>query len=137
MSSTDLKPNSKFRIGVILIVTIVLFLGGIAIQQMNKLSQLTDDMYNHPLSVSKALLEIEANVIARQRSIEDAALSETPEALETALLMVAFHEQQIQKYYSVLYEKYLGERQQIDFAYNLSLESNSIRDEVIALLKAG
>ncbi len=137
MSLTDLKANSKFRIGIILIVTIVLFLGGIAIMQMNKLSQLTDDMYNHPLSVSKAVLEIEEHVNAMQRSLGDVAQSETPESLEAALLMVEFHEQQIHKYYTVLYEKYLGERQQLDYAHNLSLELNSIRDEVIALRKAG
>ncbi|MBC8193318.1 MAG: PAS domain S-box protein [Candidatus Marinimicrobia bacterium] len=137
MRLKDLNPNSKIQLGVLLIVLIVLLQGGFALVQMNKLSQLTDDMYNHPLAVSKTLKEIESHIHAMHRAIKDVAVSETPESLETALAVLRSHEQHIQQDFSLISEKYLGDRKHIDHAYGLLQAYKFIQDEVIVLSKAG
>ena len=137
MKIRKLTPNSKIRLGVILIVLIVLLQGGFAFRQMNKLSQLTDDMYNHPLAVSKALLEIESHINAMHRAIKDVAIAHTPEALEVAMSALEEHEEHIQIDFLIIYDKYLGDRNQIDHAIALLKGSELIRDEVIDLNKTG
>ena len=104
MKIRKLTPNSKIRLGVILIVLIVLLQGGFAFRQMNKLSQLTDDMYNHPLAVSKALLEIESHINAMHRAIKDVAIAHTPEALEVAMSALEEHEEHIQIDFLIIYD---------------------------------
>ena len=105
--------------------------------QMRKLSQLTDNMYNHPLTVSKSLLEIEVHVNAMYRAIKDVVISDTPESLEAALSIIEDQEQEIGGHFATLRKKFLGDPNQVEYAYSLLVESKSIREEVITLRRAG
>jgi PAS domain S-box-containing protein len=137
MKLGNLNSNQIITLGIVLIMVIVLLLGGFALNQMMNLAQLTTYMYDHPLAVSKSLLEIESHINAMHRSMKDVALSETIEANDAARSHVNEHEQHANSDFSVVFDRYLGDSLEVDLAYNLFSEWKGIRDEVIVLSRAG
>ncbi|KPA16366.1 methyl-accepting chemotaxis sensory transducer [Candidatus Magnetomorum sp. HK-1] len=137
MKINDLKISTRLGLGFFLLFILLASISVIAIYGMKSLSSLTTKLYRHPFSVSTAMLRIETNIIKIHRSMKDVALSKNDEAINAAITAVQKYEQLVYKDFEIVNERFLGNKRKIQEAIDLIRNWKPIRDEVIALMRAG
>lgn len=122
---------------VILLTIILLMLGGIGYWAVNKVSDFTRELYDHPYTVSTAVLRIKADVITIQMVMEDLVLATTPEEVKTYEAIINQTEDKILGDFRLVEERFLGEPQIVQDALQEFLKWKTIRAEVISLSLQG
>jgi len=139
MKLRDITIGNRLFLGIGVILLFVVLLGGLAYQQSNRLWQNTDDMYNHPLQVSKATSDIKADIIAIQWLMKDIVLDKR--LSENEILAVTHqidtYEKKVYKSFDVVYDRYLGDKTDIDSAYNSFRDYKLLRDILIGMRQHG
>lgn len=137
MKFRDMSIGAQMSLGLGAILFLVLLLGGAAWQQTDRLWAETEGLYNHPLQVRRAVGEIKADVLAMHRSLKDAALAESDVEIVRALQEVDRFEADARRQFSILYDRYLGSRSDIEAIERLFTEWRMVREDAIRLLHAG
>jgi signal transduction histidine kinase len=104
---------------------------------MNQLSGQTANIYNHPLTVSNAVLRINTNIIKIHRSMKDVALAQDLASIKESSGIVDVLEKKVYGDFEIINERFLGEKIKYRTALDVFTEWKPIRDEVIALMHAG
>ncbi|MDM8566314.1 methyl-accepting chemotaxis protein [Candidatus Halobeggiatoa sp. HSG11] len=125
------KLFSSFGVLILFLILISLF----AILQMQTLSKVTTELYDHPLTVSNAVRDVNINIVKIHRSMKDAALAKDTEALKAAIKMVNSYEQAVYANFDIIAERFLGDKQDVNNLRTLFVDWKSIRDEVIDLMR--
>jgi len=133
----NLKVVHKLSLAFGLFVVVIGVISVIAYVNMNKLGSLTEKLHRHPLAVSNAVLEANAQIIAMHRGMKDVALAHTPAQMDAAIAAVAAHEKLALKEFDIIEERFLGDMARVDDARTLIVNWKPIRDEVIALMQQG
>jgi diguanylate cyclase (GGDEF)-like protein len=133
----NINIGSRLGIGLILIFFILISLTLFGINRMNLLSSQTEQMYNHPLTVSNAVLRINANIIKIHRSMKDVALAQDLTSIEESVHIVDELEKDIYKDFEIINLRFLGEMKKYKTAVEVFTEWKPIRDNVIALMRTG
>ena len=123
----------RLILGFSIILLLVLFLGGMAYIQSYRLWLNTDNLYNHPLQVSRATRDIKADILIIHRSIKDLATSKNNNEIQVELKRINDCEDRIFKAFDVLKKQYLGPQSDIDSVYNSYKDWQVIRIETIRL----
>ncbi|MBF8276200.1 MAG: response regulator [Candidatus Brocadiaceae bacterium] len=103
------------------------------INRMNALSNLTEMLYEHPFTVTRAVLTTNANIVRMHRSVRDIvlALSHTEIAKDSGL--IDSYEKEVYKDFTVIDNRFLGDKKLYESALNLFATWKPIRDEIISL----
>ena len=131
----DINISTKLKLGFLLITVLTLILGCISIFYIADLSQLNGRMYKHPFAVSNAVRDINSNILAMHRSMKDVALSQNKIELENAIFKVNNSEKKVIQNFDLVFERFLGEKNEVMKKYQLFLNWKEIRDEVITLVR--
>jgi signal transduction histidine kinase/CheY-like chemotaxis protein/HAMP domain-containing protein len=139
MRIKDITIGAKLFIGIGAILLMVVILGGLAYMQSDRLWITTSDMYNHPLQVSKATRDAKAEIISIQALMRDIVFDET---LTRDDIIVISHkidnsEKNIYTSFNIVYDRYLGDKSEIDTAYNSFRDWKPLRDFIIELKQKG
>lgn len=107
--------------------------------QMNRLSDFTSKIYNHPLQVTRAVLSADSHIVKIHRSMKDVALARTDVEFESAIAQVNRFEETVYARLDIVGKWILGEEGAALQAetVNLFRAWKPIRDEVILLTQAG
>lgn len=108
-----------------------------ALFQIENLSNFTQKLYDHPYTVSNAVREIDFHIVSMHRSMKDVALAENMQEIKLAVDKVNIHEKKVYKLFDTLEERFLGSKEKVFTAKKSFTGWKQIRDEVIALMKAG
>lgn len=135
------RETSK-EIGIITIFSIITVMTIIAINVMSlynvtTLHNTTESIYNHPLKVSNAALNVQKGVIKIHRDMKDVVLFSSDDNLKTILQKIDEEEKNVYTYLQVIELNILGE-QGLNLhhdTYKLFKEWKSIRENVIHLVK--
>ena len=123
-------------LGGFLSIVIVVLCSGINSQwQLTKISQDVDDLYQHPFSVSNAANNINFHLVSMHRYMKDVVLAQNQKELDLAVKQVALHEQAALKDFDIIFERFLGNKSQLNKTYRTFLGWKAIRSEVISLVK--
>ena len=133
----NLKIGYRLGIGFGLLIMVFIALAGFELDRMNLLSKQTTMMYDHPLTVSNAVLRINTNIIKIHRSMKDIALARDTDSIEEASDLVNKHEEDIYKDFYIIDKRFLGEKEKSREAFEAFTTWKPIRDEVISLMLAG
>gem|GEM_PF-6702280 len=127
------------RLGLVFGVLILLFGGAglLAIRSMNRLASLTDNLYRHPFVVSTSVLRANSNIIAMHRSMKDVALADNEHQIQMAVNAVNQAEKKVVAEFERINERFLGNKMLVREAQQAFQDWKPIRDEVIALMRAG
>ncbi|MBB4266310.1 methyl-accepting chemotaxis protein [Roseospira visakhapatnamensis] len=144
-SATTTQPSffSRFSIGARLavgfavLIAISILNGLIAQNSMGTLSDLTARMYRHPFAVSNAVLAADADITAMHRSMKDIALARDTAKINAASAEVDRLERDVDAQFAILRDRFLGDPRMINNAETAFKEWRAIRDDVIALVRAG
>lgn len=131
--------KARLTYAFILVGLIFLCFGLFAIKEMNSLSKLTADLYQHPFQVSNAALKAKANIIMMDRSMKDLILETSNIGQSEVISQINKEEQNVYQQLETIRKNILGDD-------GLLLEKETrifftswkpIRDEIIQLVKEG
>jgi methyl-accepting chemotaxis protein len=97
----------------------------------------TENLYQHPYAVSNAARNISINLVSMHRYMKDVALAENVLKIRNATTLVDEHEQLVLRNFDLIFDRYLGNRSDIQSAYKAFIDWKVIRDEVIFLMMRG
>ena len=137
MKLKDLKIGTQLRLGLGAILLLVLALGVVAWIQTDILWFQTKELYDHPLTVRRAVSELTAQVLTMQRDMKDLCQAETASDRETLLQDMAAREADAHRQFTILHDRYLGPRGDIEEAEQSFVQWQAIRDETSRLLREG
>ena len=133
----NMKIASKLTLGFAFVLLLSSAVSFFAIQQMNKLSGLTDDLYKHPYTVSTSVLSIKEDITSIHRSMKDIAMAKYSDQIDKAVKVVNETEAEAFKTFDILEERFLGDKKMVSEARQAVVDWKQIRDEVINLSEAG
>lgn len=119
---------------ILLLFTVV---GLFIINRMALLSDLTNMMYKHPLTVSNAALRVDSNIVRIQRSMQDVNLAKSNAQLAEAAQIIDKYEKEVHKDFDIIAERFLGDPKMYKDARRTFREWKLIRNEIIALVSRG
>ena len=125
----------KISIGFISIIVVVICLSLNSHWQLSKISQDTDDLYQHPFAVSNAANNIKFHLASIHRYMKDVVLANNDKELSLALKHVAAHDNEALKEFDVILERFLGDKSQLNRTYRAFIDWQGIRNEVIKLVQ--
>jgi signal transduction histidine kinase/CheY-like chemotaxis protein/HAMP domain-containing protein len=137
MKLKDLKIGTQLGVGMGAVLLLTALLGAASWLQTDSLWQVTENLYEHPLTVRRAIGEIQADFLAILAKMKDIVLAENDQEIQTFIQDIDTYEANASRQLEVLYGRYLGPRMDIDHIHNGSVQWKSIRTETIRLLRAG
>jgi two-component sensor histidine kinase/HAMP domain-containing protein len=131
--------NISVRLGAVfaLIFLLLVVLSLVAIDRMDMLAEQTANIYKHPLTVSNAVLRIDASIIKMHSSMKDVVLAEDIERINKDVRIVDDLEQDVYENFEIINKHFLGEREKYEKALAVFSDWKHIRDEVVALMFEG
>jgi len=122
---------------VALLAIILLILGWIGYGAVNKVADLTTELYDHPYTVSTAVLRINTNVIRMQWAMKEMLLATTSEEIRAYRNIVKQTEDKVLIDFQLVGERFLGEPRMVQEAMEAFLKWKPIREKVISLTLEG
>jgi methyl-accepting chemotaxis protein len=132
----------KIRTKLLLAFAIILLLSSAVniygLFQMGVLADLTTQIYNHPLQVTRAVLTADSGIVKIHRSMKDVVLADNVTQMEVAQAAVNQYEEEVYEQFAIVQKWILGEEgaQLIANTIKIFQDWAPIREEVIALMKA-
>ena len=133
----NLKIGTRLAAGFAVLVLFTVAIGLIADNSSEQLSSLTAKLYKHPFTVTNALADADANIIAMHRSMKDVALAKDAAEMERAVADVDAREKRVYEKFAVVRERFLGDKADVEAAAAAFAAWKPIRDDVITAFKDG
>jgi len=139
MKIQNIKIGTRLILGNSIILFFIVLLGGMAYLQTNQISQNTEDLYNHPLIVGRAVRDINIGILLINRSLKDIVLHKNlnQDQVQELIHSIDTREAEVYKLFDIVKEEYLGGRIQIDSVYKRINAWKALRDKVIFLRQSG
>lgn len=135
LNKFKIRGRILFSFGILILVMIAS--GVYSMNKSKNLAELTNKLYKHPLAVSNAVRDINTGIVKMHRSMKDVALANNDDQLNSAIQMVNMFEQEVYDYFDIVFERFLGDKSDVQTAYDAFSEWKVIRDEVIQLQREG
>lgn len=132
-----MTSNKNLILSFLSILLLTTILGITSIYKMLDLSKITEDMYLHPFTVSNAVATIETESVHIQHKMQTIISLEDVKEIYNLSMAIAMHHDNALNLYELIYERYLGNIQDIDNSYNAFLLWKKYRDNVINMLLDG
>lgn len=127
----DVKFKPKLYTSFGLIIILIIFGGWSAVNTAIKLSDFTTKLYRHPLAVGTGIRDIEIRLVSMHRSMKDIAMADSIEQVNKYLGDVNMQTAQLDKYFKILDERFLGDKTDIRILKKLFEEWAPIREKVV------
>lgn len=134
MTFSHLKIATRLAFGFGFLLLLTILLGVIAILDMEKLAVRTEKLYNHPFTVSSAILKIDATVTKLWGLVEQRLNMQHSEAQNRALSQRQSLEQEIEWHFETLRQRFLGDQKQIEETYQSYRAWRDLIEQEVALL---
>jgi len=118
-------------IGVLLLLSVSVSL--FIVNRMNALSNLTDMLYEHPFTVTRAVLTANANIVRMHRSMRDIVLAQNHTEIAGDSRLIDSYENEVYRDFTIINDRFLGDKKLCESALNLFAGWKPIRDEIIHL----
>lgn len=131
------------NIGQRLVLSFSLFLcfivgyGVFALERVNTLSDLTDKLYQHPLTVSNAVLETRQDLIGMHGLTRDVLLTDEPTEIERLRTEIDAWEMKTFERIALIRERFLGDPALVDVVEEDIVTWRPLRNRVLALHASG
>lgn len=127
--------SNKMLMAFLLLLVLIALNSVLSVSSMSRLSDLTNKLYNHPYTVSNAVLRIDRNIIKMHRSMKELTLGRSEDEHYETIERVYELENQIYGDFKIVFQQFLGEKRQIEEAYRAFSAWKPIRNEIIEAVK--
>lgn len=132
-----LKLSWKLALGFILVLLLVTAVTGVAYIYLGQIAGNTEDLLNHPYTVSTSILSIKSNIIAIDREMKEVIRVTNRETIREHGEVIDALEEDIMESFELIYERFLGDEAILDATVEAILEWKPIRDEIIRFQRSG
>ncbi len=134
-----LNIRTKMLLGFAVVLILTGAVNIYALFQMDILAELTTNIYNHPLQVTRAVLSADLGIVKMHRGMKDVALATDEAGIEAARAVVSEEEREVYNQLVIVEEWILGAEGEKLIADTTQIFRNwkPIRDEVFVLMEAG
>ena len=129
--------TTQMRIGLGTIFFFVVILGLIANYQANSIWEETKGLYEHPLTVRRAVSNIKKDILSIHIEMKDFVFSKNEEEKSSILKNIEEYENNLNQEFDTLYDRFLGPRTDIDTANKSLNEWRQTRQKTFQLVKEG
>lgn len=131
------KIGTRLGLGFGVMVATLFGVSVYTISNMSYLAELTEKLYYHPYTVSTSVLKARVGIATIHRGIKDVVLSSNAQELDAAVALMEEQEAEVYAQFAVIEERFLGDQADVKAAEQLFEQWQPIRNEVIALKRAG
>ena len=117
MKLKDLKIGTQLKIGFGIIILLIIFLGVISWQQTDKIAFQANEIYEHPLTVSRALGELKTDIMAMRLEFRNFLLAQSDQERQKAILNSDVYQADVERQFGILNESYLGPLSDVENAH--------------------
>jgi methyl-accepting chemotaxis protein len=129
----NLQVSTRLILGFAVLVALAAISGGLAIYNLNTLSNLTKNLYEHPMAVSNAILSADGNIVRMHRGMKDVALARSPAEIDQAEAEIGRYEQAVMSDLAVVKERFRGPQEMLDAVGRAFDNWRPIRQTIVAL----
>ncbi len=137
MKLKDFKFSTKLVLGFAVLIIFSLCISIFSIIQLRTISEQVKLIYKHPLTVSNAVRDINIHINGIHRSMKDVVIAETTAELDSAVNLVNKYNEQAIDAFDIVFQRFLGNMDDVQLAYRSFIEWGIIRSEVIDLKRRG
>ena len=137
MKLVDMKIGTLLRLGLGTILLFVFLLGTLAWRQTDILWEQTQGLYDHPLTVSRTLGELKSTVRDLSLQAQGMILAQSAPETMSILQEIEADKARALPLFAILFDRYLGPREDIENLQHEFAKWNALRDETIRLLRNG
>ncbi len=131
------KIGVRIAISFIVVIFLATLLGLAAVNHLHQAVTNTKEILDHPFTVSNSVRNIQTNIYAIHRSMKDAVLSRSPEQLQEIQDSVASSVKAVEDDFAIVRKQFLGEKSEIDAAYELFQQWKLFREKTFELVREG
>lgn len=132
-----MTDNKTAVLGFAGIVFLLLILGAAAMFNLIRLADISVNIYRHPFVVSNAARTINTNISSVRRYMQDVLVSEDEVQRDFALMEIDNHSEAVHQEFTLIFERYLGDKSDVQQAYKEFVDWEVIRGDVVLLVKTG
>ncbi len=136
MKMSDFKIGTRLNIGFPLVIVLTLAVGIVALYQMRLLAGLTDQIYDHPLTVGYAMRDIRSDIEAMNSLMQQIPFIVDPVEQNTAKRKINDMEAQVFGKFDLVLERFLGDKQDVRDALSAFTGWKKLRDEALGRVRA-
>ena len=136
-SDLAMQPKRKMPLLVGVLILLLLTIGWLGYSSVNRVADLTENLYNHPFTVSTAVLRIQRDVLGMHRAIKEIVLSDAMEDVARQQQYLAGTEANVLADFKLVRERFLGDPALVQSALEHFEAWKPIREEVVRLRLAG
>lgn len=133
----NMKIRSRLLLGFGFLLLFLVGMAVFALVEMNSLAKLTQELYDHPLTVSNAIRDANTNIIKIQRSMKEVIMSKDEEHLNLAAEAIDDFEEKVYDNLDLVEQQFLGDKSKIKELRKEFAGWKPIRDEEIRLMREG
>ena len=133
----NLKIGTQLRLGFAAMLLFVMILGFVSYQQSGRIHLQTETLYNHPLKVRRAIGSLQFDIQTVRIGERDLLLANSDQEKQEAVQMMELSVAHAFQQFTVLYDQYLGPRNDIEEAYEAFINWNTSRNENTELVLSG
>jgi PAS domain S-box-containing protein len=128
-----LRFRTKLYLGFAFVIFSFVAVSLIGLNNLNKLHDNTELIYRHPLIVSNAVRDVNTYIFAIHRSMKDVVLVESKAELDSSVNLVAIYNKRVLDAFDIISNRFLGDKEDVDIAFDAFMGWENIRNEVILL----
>jgi signal transduction histidine kinase/DNA-binding response OmpR family regulator len=132
-----MKIGTQLRLGLGIILFFVIVLAALSWIQTGHQWQQTKGLYEHPLTVRRALAALEADILVMHRGMKDLVQVQSSQEMDTVLQEIEIRKADAFQQFNILYTSYLGPQADVTVLHDEFVKWNTIREETIRLSRAG
>jgi methyl-accepting chemotaxis protein len=133
----DKKISTLLYLSFGIMIIFMVIIGSFALWQMRVLSEFTTKMYNHPLTVSNTVRDININILRIRQQMRNIALNPEASTVKKSGQAINAYEKEVYSYFDIVNERFLGDKQDVENLTNLFSQWKTIRDDIMALAQQG
>ena len=133
----SLKFQTRLIIGFSIILFFSFTIGFTSFVLVKNIGNSTEAIYKHPFTVSNSVKDINIGINAIHRSMKDVVLANNTEQLHQSINLVNQYDKEIKNAFSLVSERFLGDKKIVNDTYKTYTKWKIIRNEVIYLKSNG
>jgi len=137
MKNTNRPIRNRLNTGFAIVIAISFIAISMTFVVIRSITGTTELIYEHPLQVSNAVRDVQISINGIHRSMKDIALTTDTKEIDSIAGRVDEINKEALDAFSVIFDRYLGPKSDIDSAFIAFLQWDPIREEVIDLKLAG
>lgn len=132
-----MKIRTRLFLGFVAMTFFSVIIGGFAIYQMNRLANITTDLHKHPFTVTKAIRDVQIQLLQIRLQMRDLTLVTEINAIENQLNIINKLDETASEILNLVGERFLGNASDVVALRNALIEWKKAREDVFNLKRQG